>query len=82
MSLPPGATNPRRVSGGDINEAWRVPLADGREALVKRARRRPGGVRHGGARPAMAGRAGALRTPRVLEVAGDYLVLEWASRAA
>ena len=31
VSLPPGATDARRVGGGDINEAWRVTLADGSE---------------------------------------------------
>ena len=35
MSLPPGATDARRVGGGDINEAWRVTLADGTNAFVK-----------------------------------------------
>src|SRR5205085_10317383 len=35
VSLPPGATDTRRVGGGDINEAYRVTLADGREAFVK-----------------------------------------------
>ncbi|HTA97988.1 MAG TPA: fructosamine kinase family protein [Solirubrobacteraceae bacterium] len=34
MSLPVGATKPRRVGGGDINEAWHVRL-NGGEAFVK-----------------------------------------------
>src|SRR5258707_2909263 len=38
--LPPGASDPRPVGGGDINEAYRVTLADGREAFVK-TRREP-----------------------------------------
>ena len=80
MSLPPGATNARRVGGGDINEAWRVTLADGREAFVKT---RPDA---GADEYATEARGlqwlvepGALRTPRVLEIAGDRLVLEWIS---
>jgi fructosamine-3-kinase len=78
VSLPTGATNPRRVGGGDINEAWRVTLADGREAFVKT---RPGAVPGEYAAEARGLRwlaePGALRTPRVWEVAAGYLVLEW-----
>ncbi len=83
MSLPPGATNPRRVGGGDINEAWRVTLADGREAFVKT---RPDVGPEEYATEARGLRwlaePGALRTPRVLEVAGDYLVLEWVQQGS
>ncbi len=78
MSLPDGATNARRVGGGDINEAWRVTLADGREAFVKT---RPDAGAEEYATEARGlqwlAEPGALRTPRVLEVARDYLVLEW-----
>jgi protein-tyrosine phosphatase len=35
VSLPAGARDVRRVGGGDINEAFHVVLADGREAFVK-----------------------------------------------
>ena len=58
MSLPRGATNARRVGGGDINEAWRVTLADGREAFVK-TRSDAGAEEYAdrGSGPAMAGRA-------------------------
>jgi fructosamine-3-kinase len=78
VSLPSGVSDARRVGGGDINEAWRVTLADGTPAFVK--------TRAGAAEDEYAQEArglrwlaepGALRTPRVLEVAGDYLVLEW-----
>jgi fructosamine-3-kinase len=66
------------VGGGDINEAWRVTLADGREAFVK-TRPNAGPEEYateaGGLR--WLAEPGALRTPRVLEVADDYLVLEW-----
>jgi fructosamine-3-kinase len=78
VSLPPGATNARRVGGGDINEAWRVTLADGREAFVKT---RPDAGPQEYATEARGlqwlAEPGALRTPPVLEVAEDYLVLEW-----
>jgi fructosamine-3-kinase len=66
------------VGGGDINEAWRVTLPDGRDAFVK--------TRLGAAAEEYATEArglrwlaqpGALRTPRVLEATADRLVLEW-----
>ncbi len=34
MSLPAGASDPRRVGGGDINEAWHVRM-NGKDAFVK-----------------------------------------------
>jgi fructosamine-3-kinase len=78
MSLPKGATNTRRVGGGDINEAWRVTLPDGREAFVK-TRPDAGPTEYATEARGLQWLAepGALRTPRVLEVADDYLVLEW-----
>src|ERR1700722_796938 len=78
VSLPPGVADARRVGGGDINEAWRVTLADGRDAFVKT---RPDAAAREYAQEARGLRwlaaPGALRTPRALEVAPDYLVLEW-----
>ncbi len=78
MSLPAGATRARRVGGGDINEAWRVTLPDGREAFVKT---RPDAAPEEYAAEARGlewlAEPGALRTPHVLEVVRDYLVLEW-----
>jgi fructosamine-3-kinase len=77
MTLPAGASEARRVGGGDINEAWHV-LLDGREAFVKT---RPDAGEGEYALEAAAlgwlAEAGALRTPRVIEVAEDYLALEW-----
>jgi fructosamine-3-kinase len=35
VTLPPGARDARAVGGGDINEAFRVVMADGGEAFVK-----------------------------------------------
>ncbi len=78
MSLPPGATDARRVGGGDINEAWRVTLADGTNAFVKtRADAGPGEYLAEADGLAWLAEPGALRTPRVLEVGEDYLALEW-----
>ncbi len=78
MSLPPGSTDARRVGGGDINEAWRVTLADGGTAFVKtRSGAAPREYEAEAEGLAWLASPGALRTPRVLEVADDYLVLEW-----
>ena len=78
MSLPPEATGARRVGGGDINEAWRVTLADGATAFVKtRADAGPGEYAAEAEGLAWLAEPGALRTPRVLEVDEDYLALEW-----
>jgi fructosamine-3-kinase len=78
MTLPTGARNPRRVGGGDINEAWRVELADGSEAFVKT---RPGAAPEEYALEAAGlswlAEPGALGVPRVIEVAEEYLALEW-----
>jgi len=83
VSLPPGATNARRVGGGDINEAWRVTLADGREAFVK-TRSDAGADEYATEARGLEWLAepGALRTPRVLEVADDYLMLEWVQQGS
>jgi fructosamine-3-kinase len=81
VSLPPGASDARAVGGGDINEAWRVTLADGRDAFVKtRADAGPGEYESEAAGLRWLAEPGALRTPRVLEVGRDYLALEWIER--
>lgn len=78
MTLPPGARNPRRVSGGDINEAWRVRLADGRDAFVKsRADAAPGEYALEATALEWLAEPGALPVPRVLEANERYLALEW-----
>ncbi|MCW3028152.1 MAG: fructosamine kinase family protein [Solirubrobacterales bacterium] len=78
MTLPPGASAATRVGGGDINEAFRVVLADGREAFVKtRPDAAPGEYAAEAAGLAWLAEPGALRTPAVLEVGEDYLALEW-----
>jgi fructosamine-3-kinase len=78
LTLPPGASAATRVGGGDINEAFRVVLADGREAFVKtRPDAAPGEYAAEAAGLAWLAEPGALRTPAVLEVGEDYLALEW-----
>lgn len=78
MSLPLGATDARLLGGGDINEAWRVTLADGRTAFVKtRADAGPGEYAAEAAGLRWLAEPGALRTPCAIEVGEDYLVLEW-----
>jgi fructosamine-3-kinase len=78
VSLPAGAQDARRVGGGDINEAWRVRLADGREAFVKtRPDAAPTEYAAEAAGLRWLAEPGALPTPRVLEVGDDYLALEW-----
>ena len=78
MSLPPGATDVRRVGGGDINQAFRVLLADGSEAFVKtREDAHPGEYAAEAAGLAWLAETGAVRTPRVWQVDERYLALEW-----
>jgi fructosamine-3-kinase len=77
MTLPLGASYPRRVGGGDINEAWHVWL-EGRETFVKtRAEVGDGEYALEAAGLAWLGEPGALRVPRVLAVADEYLALAW-----
>lgn len=81
MSLPPGARDATPVGGGDINDAFRVTLADGREAFVKtRADAAPGEYAAEAAGLRWLAEPGALRTPAVLDVDQDYLALEWVVR--
>jgi fructosamine-3-kinase len=66
------------VGGGDINEAYRVVLADGREAFVKtRSDAAPGEYEAEAAGLAWLSEPGALRTPAVLLLDEHYLALEW-----
>lgn len=78
MTLPPGVTDVRIVGGGDINQAFRVVLADGRDAFVKtRAEVSPGEYGAEAAGLAWLAEPGALRTPRVLQIDERFLALEW-----
>ncbi len=83
MSLPPGAGEAVRVGGGDINQAWRVRLANGRIAFVKTRpdaregeyEREAGGLR-------WLAQPQSLQVPDVLEVGPDYLALQWIEHGA
>jgi fructosamine-3-kinase len=78
VRLPRGATGATRVGGGYINEGWRVTLADGRDAFVKtRADAGAGEYAREAEGLGWLARAGALRTPEVLEVDEGYLALAW-----
>ncbi len=70
----------RPIGGGDINEAFHVVLADGREAFVKtRVDANPGEYQAEAAGLAWIAEPGAVRTPRVLDLDDGYLALEWIS---
>jgi len=76
--LPAGASDARRIGGGDINEAYKVTLADGRDAFVKtRAETIPGEYEAEAAGLRWLAEPGLVRTPAVLEVDERYLALEW-----
>jgi fructosamine-3-kinase len=82
VTLPPGAQVLARVGGGDINEAFHVVLADGREAFVKsRGDAASGEYAAEAAGLAWLADPGALRTPAVLDVGAEYLALEWVEAA-
>jgi fructosamine-3-kinase len=73
-----GVTDARRVSGGDLNEAWRVTLGDGTPAFVKTSPdARPGGYAAEARGLERLGAANALPVPAVLAVDESFLVLEW-----
>jgi fructosamine-3-kinase len=77
MSFPPEFGDRRHVGGGDINEAWHGRL-NGEEAFVKtRPDAGEGEYALEAAGLSWLAEPGALRAPRVIEVAEDYLALEW-----
>jgi fructosamine-3-kinase len=81
VSLPAGARVLAGVGGGDINQAFHVELADGREAFVKtRPDAAPGEYEAEAAGLRWLGEPGALRVPEVLELGEDYLAIEWIPR--
>ena len=68
----------RPVGGGDINDAYRAELADGRSAFVKTRADAPAGEY--AAEAAALGwlaEPGAIGVPEVLGVADELLALEW-----
>jgi fructosamine-3-kinase len=78
VTLPPGASGASRVSGGDINEAFHVTLADGSEAFVKtRPDAAPGEYAAEAHGLRWLAEPGGVRTPRVLAVEDAYLALDW-----
>jgi fructosamine-3-kinase len=78
VSLPAGASGAVRVHGGDINEAWRVRLADGRLAFVKtRADAGEGEYEREAAALRWLAEPRALQVPEVLDVGADHLALQW-----
>ena len=65
------------VHGGDINDAFKATLDDGRVVFLKSHARAPAGMFAAEAAGLEWLREGPLRVPRVLEVADDHLMLEW-----
>ena len=65
------------VGGGDINEAYRVEVADRGTVFVKTHRAPPPGMYAAEAAGLAWLAAGPLRTPRVLAVGDAFLALEW-----
>jgi fructosamine-3-kinase len=65
------------VHGGDINEAFRATLDDGRIVFLKQHAHAPHGMFAAEAAGLEWLREGPLRVPRVLAVADDHLMLEW-----
>jgi fructosamine-3-kinase len=65
------------VAGGDINEAYRATLDDGRVVFVKQHGHAPAGMFLAEAEGLAWLAEGPLRVPRTLEVAEDHLILEW-----
>jgi fructosamine-3-kinase len=65
------------IAGGDINEAWRVELADGRRVFVKTHATPPPGLYAAEADGLAWLAEGPLRVPRVLAAGDAFLALEW-----
>lgn len=65
------------IAGGDINDAWRVELADGRRAFVKTHPEPPPGMYAAEADGLAWLAEGPLRVPRVLAAGDAFLALEW-----
>lgn len=64
------------VSGGDINDAYRVRLDDKRIVFVKTHANAPAGMYEAEA-AGLAWLAGPLRTPKVVASGASFLALEW-----
>lgn len=67
-----------QIHGGDINEAWRVTLADGRTVFAKTNAAPPPGMYAAEAQGlAWLAAPGVIRIPTVIGVREHVLVLEW-----
>jgi fructosamine-3-kinase len=76
-------TDVRRIAGGDINDAFRVLLADRSALFIKSRAGAPAGMYAREAEGlAWLAEAGALRTPRVVLASDALLALEWITPAA
>lgn len=69
-------TATRRLGGGDINDAYRAELSDGRAVFVKRNARAAPDMFEAEAHGLEWLRAGPLRVPEVLAIGERFLVLE------
>jgi fructosamine-3-kinase len=67
----------RRVAGGDVNDALRAELADGRSVFVKHRRDPPEGFYAVEAAGLAWLAEGPLGVPAVAAVHADFLALEW-----
>jgi fructosamine-3-kinase len=65
------------VSGGDINDAFRATLDDGRVVFLKQHANPPAGMFEAEAQGLDWLREGPLRVPNVLAVGDSFLALEW-----
>ena len=73
-----GVESLRRVGGGDINDAYRAELADGRSVFVKtRAGAPPGEYAAEAAALRWLAEPGAIGVPAVLGASDRLLALEW-----
>jgi fructosamine-3-kinase len=81
-ALGAGVVTAEPVAGGDINDAFRVQLADHRVVFVKTQADPPAGMFAAEAAGLDWLRAGPLRIPRVLAVGARWLALEWLELAA
>jgi fructosamine-3-kinase len=85
-ALGDGVSEPRRVGGGDLNDAYAADLDAGRRVFVKTAADAAPGAFAGEARALRwLADAGAISVPRVLAVADEpgaarFLALEWIER--
>jgi len=71
-------TGSRPVSGGSINDALQVELADGRRAFVKtRSDPRPGEYAAEAASLIWLAEPATVRLPEIIAVGDDFLAIEW-----